>query len=667
MDYRREIDGLRALAVVPVILFHAGFEMFGGGYVGVDVFFVISGYLITSIILDELRDGRFSIVRFYDRRARRILPAMFVVLAACLPFAWVWLLPRELESFSKSLIAVAFFVSNIFFWREDNYFEAASEMKPLLHTWSLGVEEQFYILFPLFLLLMWRFAKRWIIGLLIPAFVVSIALAEWGSIYRPTAAFFLLPTRGWELALGFFIAFYFAGERRFTPSRAGGECLGLAGLAMIAFSVFAYGETTPFPGLYALVPTLGTALIILFAWPDTLVGRLLGHRALVGVGLISYSAYLWHQPLFSFARHKTLIDPGPAVFLFLSLLTFVLAFLSWRFVEQPFRRRGTIGGRTLVIFSVAGSLAFASIGAVGMVNEGFPGRLSSELLDILSVKDESQEKRRECHSGGRIQVAPDEACILGDPDHVVGSLLGDSHAYTISKVLDDTLAAHGLGLKMYTFGGCPPILGVYRIRGEDRDLCQAYNEEVFRLVEQDPQSRFVVFVARYSLYVDGTPFDNKEGWRETIADLRVDALIDDERVRHGEAERQRLTAQRHTSSLQKYLDTGKKVVLVYPIPEVGWDTPNALVKRLMNRMGPLTTSYERYEERNALVLDALDALGDQPNLFRIHPEQIFCNADIEGRCETHVGSKPLYDDDDHLSNFGSQFIVDLIVRRLLAE
>ena len=199
MIYRREIDGLRALAVVPVILFHAGFQAFSGGFVGVDVFFVISGYLITSIILAELETGTFSVVNFYERRARRILPALFFVMLACLPFAWLWLLPDYLKSFSQSLVAVPVFASNILFWITSGYFEPAAELKPLLHTWSLAVEEQYYVFFPLFLMLTWRLGRRWILSILAVLLVVSLAAAEWGSHAEPVPTFFLLPTRGWEL------------------------------------------------------------------------------------------------------------------------------------------------------------------------------------------------------------------------------------------------------------------------------------------------------------------------------------------------------------------------------------------------------------------------------------------------------------------------------------
>ncbi len=214
MDYRREIDGLRALAVLPVILFHAGFKIFSGGFVGVDVFFVISGFLITTILLSELEAGNFSLINFYERRARRILPVLFFVMLLCLPFAWIWLIPDDMKSFSQSVVAVSLYASNILFWGTSGYFDSAAELKPLLHTWSLAVEEQYYLFFPVFLMLAWRFGKRWIFNCLVFVFILSLALAQWWSSSMPMAGFFLLPARGWELLIGAFVAFYFTSPGR---------------------------------------------------------------------------------------------------------------------------------------------------------------------------------------------------------------------------------------------------------------------------------------------------------------------------------------------------------------------------------------------------------------------------------------------------------------------
>ncbi len=290
MKYRAEIDGLRALAVLPVILFHAGFELFNGGFVGVDVFFVISGYLITTILIEDIENKQFSIVNFYERRVRRILPALLFVMLCCIPFAWVWMLPAQMKDFSQSLVAVSLFISNILFWRESGYFEIAIENKPLLHTWSLSVEEQFYVLFPIFLFFAWRLGKSRVFRMIIIFAAISLALSEWGWRNSAAANFYLAPTRAWELFAGSMAAFIV--QRRGVEKN---NLLALLGLAAIIFSVFAYDEATPFPSVYALVPVLGVVLLVLYANKETFAAKLLSIRVLVGIGLISYSAYLWHS------------------------------------------------------------------------------------------------------------------------------------------------------------------------------------------------------------------------------------------------------------------------------------------------------------------------------------------------------------------------------------
>ena len=283
MKYRAEIDGLRALAVLPVILFHAGFELFSGGFVGVDVFFVISGYLITTIIISEMAEGKFSIVNFYERRARRILPALFFVMLMCLPFAWMWLTPNDLKDFGQSLVAVSTFSSNILFWRESGYFDTAAELKPLLHTWSLAVEEQYYILFPIFLMFTWRLGLKWILILLSMVFLVSLGIAQWGAYNSPSAAFFLLPTRGWELLVGVFAAFYLKYNTH-LKSHSLNQALSLIGFGMIVYSIISFDKNTAFPSLYALIPTIGTGLLILCAVPKTLFINYLALNLLLELG-----------------------------------------------------------------------------------------------------------------------------------------------------------------------------------------------------------------------------------------------------------------------------------------------------------------------------------------------------------------------------------------------
>jgi peptidoglycan/LPS O-acetylase OafA/YrhL len=441
MIYRREIDGLRAVAVIPVMLFHAGFGLFGGGFVGVDVFFVISGYLITSIIIAELEAGKFSIVNFYERRARRILPALFFVMALCIPAAWLWLLPDDMEGFSQSLVAVTMFSSNILFWQQSGYFDVAAELKPLLHTWSLGVEEQFYVVFPLFLALTWKLGKSWIVVILMFLAAASLTLTQLGVLRNPTATFFLLPTRGWELAIGAFAAIYLSKQRHDVVGRPLSESFSVLGLLLVLYSIFAFSKSTPFPSVYALVPTVGTALIILFATPHTMVGNLLGRGALVGIGLVSYSAYLWHQPLLAFARHRDANEPNTVVLLLLLLVTLFLAYFSWRYVEQPFRRRGRIDRSKIFSFAGAASVFFLVFGVAGYYTNGFIFRYSDSDIELIGDKQRQDE-----YVWHRMRFLNHRA--FDDSKHKI-LIVGDSFAGDFVNAISE--AGHSSGVSFSTY------------------------------------------------------------------------------------------------------------------------------------------------------------------------------------------------------------------------
>ena len=386
MKYRSEIDGLRTVAVIPVILFHAGFEAFSGGFVGVDVFFVLSGYLITTILAHEMAEGRFSIARFYERRARRILPALYFVMLTTLPVAFWLMLPDEFAEFCRAFLSVIVFASNIFFWQTTDYFARAAEENPLLHTWSLAVEEQYYMLFPLILLLLWRFRGRRAALLGVALLTAgSLALAEIGWRAAPVANFFLLPSRAWELGLGALAALHLQRRGADAPAPRGAGALAALGLAMIVASVFIYEPDTPFPSVYALLPTVGAVLVILYARPDASAGRLLSLRPMVFLGLISYSAYLWHQPLFAFARLESFGPPAPALMLGLSVVSLGLAALSWRYVEQPFRDRARLPGPLILRYSLAASAALLLIGAVAPMLARIETRYPAELRQFTDV------------------------------------------------------------------------------------------------------------------------------------------------------------------------------------------------------------------------------------------------------------------------------------------
>ncbi len=378
MDHRREIDGLRTIAVLPVILSHAKFGLVPGGYLGVDIFFVISGFLITLMLVADMEAGRFSLLQFYERRARRILPALTLVVAVTSLVAWFWLLPDDLLKYSQSVMAVALFASNFFFWQTDNYFAPAADLAPMLHTWSLAVEEQFYLLFPLVLLVIWRLARRWVWQMMALMALVSLLLSQWASVHYASANFYLAPTRVWELLAGSLAAWLMLHRPPPVSDLAAG-----AGLVLILGAMVSYGSETPIPSLLALVPVGGAVLVLVFGRSGTLVARGLSVAPMVWIGLISYSAYLWHQPIFALARIKLLERPSGAVMILLVILSLLLAALSWRFVEQPFR--GRAGQRRFsrsAVFGLSGAslVAMVGLGLAGSLSEGAEGRLNPEAI-----------------------------------------------------------------------------------------------------------------------------------------------------------------------------------------------------------------------------------------------------------------------------------------------
>jgi len=423
MQYRSEIDGLRAVAVVPVILFHAGFSIFHGGFVGVDIFFVISGFLITRIIIRELEDDKFSLLTFYERRARRILPALTAMVLVSIPFAWVLMMPDPLENFGQSVVGTVFSANNILLAMTSNYWSLASEFKPLLHTWSLAVEEQFYIVFPLLMIISWPILRHrtilLVIALSIISFVACLALYE----RYPEGTFYLLHTRAWELGIGAIGAFW---DIKRTPKN--NDPVAFLGLALILLSIFLTGEDTPFPSHYTLAPVIGTFLVLLYARDGGRVAKLLSAKVLVWIGLISYSLYLWHQPIFAFARISSFEEPDALYYTFLIILCFGMSYLSWRFIERPFRNKTRISGRAILYSSVISTVAVACIGLLFHFNNGYPQRVFADKADTLSGMHISYNER--------IQTYRDDSFLI----------IGDSQGRGFANILfeEGSLSNHNL-------------------------------------------------------------------------------------------------------------------------------------------------------------------------------------------------------------------------------
>jgi len=464
--YRADIDGLRAVAVLLVFAYHLGTARVRGGFVGVDVFFVISGYLIGSIILSEIDSGKFSLLSFYERRVRRILPALFVALAVCAVLAYKFFLPAELDEFAKSFLAATFSFSNVFFYHQAGYFEGPAAMKPLLHTWSLAVEEQFYIFLPLLLLAVRRYSLAVRRNMVMAVTICSFIISAWGAFKNPDATFYLAHTRAWELLLGTLLALDFIPH---FSGRSWRNFLSAAGLTMILASAVLYEKTTPFPGLAAAVPCFGAALIIAAGRDgSSFVGTALSLRPVVFIGMISYSLYLWHWPLIVFQGASGILGQGlppKATKLVVLGISFAVATLSWRFVEQPFResRKRLPRPRLFQIASVSAA-ALAVFGLSAIVTRGFPSRYSTQAVRIASFLEnadattEAQYRVGSCFLTSRNPHAKfvTKDCMKSDPTKRNELLIGDSHAaqlwFGLSSVFRD------VNFMQATASGCKPTL-----------------------------------------------------------------------------------------------------------------------------------------------------------------------------------------------------------------
>ncbi|WP_426074149.1 acyltransferase family protein [Janthinobacterium sp. DSP2-3-3] len=634
MDYRREIDGLRALAVLPVVLFHAGFQIFSGGFVGVDVFFVISGYLITTIILGELEQGKFSIVNFYERRARRILPVLFAVIFICLPFSWVWLIPTEMKSFSQSLVAVSIFSSNILFWLTSGYFSTAAELKPLLHTWSLAVEEQYYLFFPIFLMMAWKIGKRSIFAILVISFLASLLFAQWASLSFPTMAFFLLPTRGWELLIGAFVAFYFNHYGFKQLPRGVKEFGGTAGLILIIYSIFYFDKNVPFPSFYTLLPTVGTALIILCATRGTVVARILGNKLFVGLGLLSYSIYLWHQPLLAFARQKSFDEPAESVMISIVLLTLLLSYFSWKFIETPFRNKSRYSKRIIFIFALIGTLVFTGFGLAGHVTNGFPDREAALPFKPFEF-DMDKLGYRKCPEREIMGNESINYCYQGRKGNVNAVLIGDSHA--ADKFYGIERNVKGLNWALVGNSSCPPLLDV-NVEW-DQKMCLEKFEKIIPWVKNSREISTVVlsFFGNYEL----------------ISAYAADNLIKNISTMHGKNDGIQKGMSRHdlfyfglSQSVRELLADGRKVIVLVDIPELPF-FPVDCVKGKSSCTIPL----KEVLERQSMHRQSLQRLKREfPSVNIYDPLNIFCS---EKFCSYRTAEKILYRDSHHLTLDGS--------------
>jgi peptidoglycan/LPS O-acetylase OafA/YrhL len=642
--YRPDIDGLRAFAVVPVILFHAQLTC-PGGFIGVDVFFVISGYLITSIIERHLKLNRFSVIEFYHRRIRRIFPAMFVMIFVSFIAAFLFLTPVELKDFGRSLIAVSAFSANILFYRRSGYFDQSSEFNPLLHMWTLSVEEQFYILWPLLLSAFSAAAvSKWKIPGILCIILGSLLLSEYWVNNNPNAAFYLLPSRAWELALGAALAVLPSLNILSRAPHIAAEAASLVGLFMLGAAITVYDAVTPFPGYAALLPCTGAALIIAAGERRSSVGgRMLSLRPLIWTGRISYSLYLWHWPILVFGRLILNHELDFPERISLVLLTFFVAWLSWRFVESPFRDAQQVRckSRTWVTGGLATAVLFVSIGTLLVLRDGFPTRSPDIVRWIAEMEKEAQAfQHSPCLARGG-QLPNTEGCLLGalSPASSYSVVLwGDSHAAHFAPALKEIGQRQGFTAREITKAGCPPVPGVSFLPTNGMNAeCPTFNDTALKTVVADKQVRVVVLASNWDTLVEGHARVTLDNSRPSLPDSRQLFILS------------------LRKTLDALVDSGHQVILVGQVPLPKVNPISCIARARFNKQEEsscATVSVRGRAETETRVAQALQTIVQgNPKIRIVFPYKRLCD---NQKCAIVVNDRVLYMDDAHLSSDGAR-------------
>lgn len=641
--YRREIDGLRAIAVVAVMLYHASVPFVTGGYIGVDVFFVISGFLITGILVRQYDTGTLKLADFWIRRAKRILPALLVVLVFSVTLSLFLLTPPALDRFGQSLVSAAIFSSNIFFWRNtSSYFDPNVHEMLLIHLWSLAVEEQFYIFYPWVVIFSLRYFKSHLVKIFSTGLLLSLFLSIYLAGVAPRANFYLLPPRAWELLAGALAVTLRDrnGAWILTRHRAA-DLLTTVGLILILVPIFVYDDLTSFPGLTAIPPVLGTAIVLTFARPEAGVGRVLASKAFVAIGLISYSAYLWHQPLLAFGSIYSFAMLSWMQKLALVVVACVFAWASYLFVEGPIRHNKSISPSTVVVWTVCAQVLTAAAGIALWMSAGLPGRFPSAMIKAAATAEKAQARMDSLFLGSTEQV--DRPPIIGEDGPVDIALLGDSHGAAMATGLDAVLAKSGRRAAVYVAGGAMPGMTVEEAALRQRDGA-SYLEAAANKIISTPALRTVILSARWTLYFHGSSqYRNDGGLSFRLTDPQAEAM--------------RLGRLRRSLSrmVDRFAAANKQIILVYPVPELPYSLPDFVAGSFLSHSKPApvdaaTLNHFYTTSRSTFVI--LDSIAVGKNVIKYYPHAALCNGTNSACAVIRLGQY-MYTDDNHLSSLGS--------------
>lgn len=643
IGYRPDIDGLRAVAVLSVILFHAGVPGMTGGFVGVDVFFVISGFLITSLILKDLKDGTFSFAAFWERRARRILPALATVIFATLIAGWFLFLPDDYAALGKQVASQAVFGSNILFYKEAGYFDVANILKPLLHTWSLSIEEQFYLLYPLAVFIVWKNAKRHLSVFLGISAIASFALCLMVMGHNPKLAFYMLPFRGWELLAGAIVAVLL--QKQANVHKDICEVVSLVGLGSIILPVYLYTEHTAFPGWAAIPPCIGTAAIIWAnAHAQTATRQLLSFRPMVFTGLVSYSWYLWHWPVIVFASYTPVLQFDTTMKYVCIGGSFVAAILTWQFVETPFRQKRIMPQRKSLL--AAGGALLVSLGIGGAIiifTGGVPARLDPATVTLASGIADQNPHRKQCDKTPIADINADKVCqtnvAAGEPTFI---LWGDSQADAIAPAFFDLSERYGRNGFILTHHGCEAILDFHKTSWQPDHTCNQFNTAVYDLIRRH-NIKHVFLVSHYGSWMNQNTLDPHEVTLDHAAPEGYKNML----------------AAGLALTLDRLKKEDRKIYFLEDVPSVPFDPPRMLAMDRMYDDGTENKgglSRESYILSKKVQLDLFFERYGKEDLTILDPLEILCPGTV---CIVAEGNNSLYYNRGHLSVHGALYLAPL--------
>lgn len=645
MNFRSDINGLRAIAVISVMVFHFLPKYLPGGFAGVDIFFVISGYLMTAIVLNSIDKKEFSFFKFYMARANRIIPSLSVLCLFLFIFGGFYLNSIDFKELGKHAFSSLTFISNIVYWQESGYFDTSSQNKWLLHTWSLSVEWQFYIIYPILLLFLNKITSRvWLSRILVVITFLFFLFSFFSTLKWPNGAYYLLPTRAWEMMVGG-VAFLYPIP---LTSKKKVE-VELLGVLFVLGSLFFIDNTFSWPGFFAIVPVLGAYLIIISNNNESIFTSNFIFQSL---GKWSYSIYLWHWPIVVGWKYFS-IPLSETVGMILSIL---MGFLSYSYIESQrsiFKFKATCS--SVLPFLVIFLSCF--LGGIVYIHNGFPERSNLNYFSNLNEINSFKIKGQVCHNITTVQ----SACRGGSNGHEV-VLVGDSHAGTLGKSIYSMLDLTKNSFTQFTSDGCTLLNTLQRtdIKGNVNKKCSQISDEVSQYIESKKSSSLtIVYVIRGPLYISGKRFDNTLGGKENGGDVNVSSLtskgIKDEIF----------------SKLTYWSSLGHKLILVYPIPEMGWNVPDVIKSYLVKGGTPLIYNDSKipsisvplsvYLDRSKEVAQIYDSIeGD--NIYRVYPKDVFCVSD--NACLANTSNALYYFDDNHLSSFGAELLGNEIVNMI---